>query len=66
MALIVAMSTHAEVKANGCDRRDYATRFGLANRRDALNCGVALRSTQFSELHASNFVAVFMQDGRFE
>jgi hypothetical protein len=36
MALMVAMSTHAEVEMNEHERRDYATRSGLANRRGAL------------------------------
>jgi hypothetical protein len=42
MALIVAMSTHAEGEMDEHERRDYATRFGLANGQGALECGVAL------------------------
>lgn len=46
MALIVAISTHAEVelwwvgRTNECTRRDYATRFHRANGNIALKVGL--------------------------
>jgi hypothetical protein len=46
MALIVAMSTHADVEMGEHERRDYATRLRLANGRGALECGVAVDSPQ--------------------
>jgi hypothetical protein len=45
------------LETNECERRDYATRFGLANRRDALNVGATGRTPPLMSfpLHVSDF-----------